>query len=207
MSLSFSLPLAGGGLDIPLPDEPWVAYAHFDYAASAPPLLAVQHAVAETLGTYGSVHRGAGYTSQLTTRRYERAREVIGASVGARADDAVIFTRNTTDALNLLAHVLPVDTTVVVFESEHHAALLPWERRHRAVRLPVPASLQEAVRVAGAALAARACRPRGCSWSRPRPTRPASCGRAGPGGPRARRPRRGRRGPAHPAPPGQPERA
>jgi selenocysteine lyase/cysteine desulfurase len=158
MSLSFPLPLAGGGLDIPLPDGRRVAYAHFDYAASAPPLLAVQHAVAETLGTYGSVHRGAGYTSQLTTRRYERAREVIGASVGARADDAVIFTRNTADALNLLAHVLPADTTVVVFESEHHAALLPWERRHRAVRLPV--SPQEAVRVAGAALAAAPAGPR-----------------------------------------------
>ena len=160
MSPCRSLPLAGDGLEIPLPDGRRVAYAHFDYAASAPPLLAVQHAVAETLGSYGSVHRGAGYASQVTTRRYERAREVIGASVGARPDDTVIFTRNTTDAMNLLAHVLPADTTVVVFASEHHAALLPWERRHRTVRLPVPATPQEAVRAAGAALAAAPAGPR-----------------------------------------------
>src|ERR1700754_1065816 len=138
MSPCRPLRLAGDGIEVPVPGGRAVPYAHFDYAASAPSLLAVQDAVTEALGTYGSVHRGAGYTSQLTTRRYERAREVIGQFVGARAQDAVIFTRNTTDAMNLLAHILPQVTTVVVFESEHHAALLPWERRHRTVRLPLP---------------------------------------------------------------------
>src|SRR6202034_1891826 len=100
------------------------------------------------------------YTSQLTTQRYERAREVIGQFAGARERDAVIFTRNTTDAMNLLAHLAPRGTTVVVFESEHHAALLPWERRHRTVRLPLPASPEAAVRAAEAALAAAPVGPR-----------------------------------------------
>jgi selenocysteine lyase/cysteine desulfurase len=153
-------PLAGDGLEVPVPGGRLVPYAHFDYAASAPPLLAVQDAVAEALSTYGSVHRGAGYTSQLTTRRYERSREVIRDFVGARARDAVIFTRNTTDAMNLLAHILPKGTTVVVFESEHHAALLPWERRHRTVRLPLPPTPEAAVRAADAALAAAPAGPR-----------------------------------------------
>jgi selenocysteine lyase/cysteine desulfurase len=154
------LPLAGDGLEVPVPGGRLVPYAHFDYAASAPPLLTVQDAVAEALSTYGSVHRGAGYTSQLTTRRYERSREVIRDFVGARARDAVIFTRNTTDAMNLLAHILPKGTTVVVFESEHHAALLPWERRHRTVRLPLPPTPEAAVRAADAALAAAPAGPR-----------------------------------------------
>jgi selenocysteine lyase/cysteine desulfurase len=160
MSLSRSLPLAGDGLEVPLPGGRLVRYAHFDYAASAPSLRCVQDAVNEALSTYGSVHRGAGYTSQLTTRRYERAREVIGQFAGARERDAVIFTRNTTDAMNLLAHLAPRGTTVVVFESEHHAALLPWERRHRTVRLPLPASPQAAVLAADAALAAAPVGPR-----------------------------------------------
>jgi selenocysteine lyase/cysteine desulfurase len=154
------LTLATDGLEVPLPDGRRVPYAHFDYAASAPALRCVQDAVNETLSSYGSVHRGAGYASQLTTRRYEQAREVIGRFVGARERDAVIFTRNTTDALNLLAHLAPRGTTVVVFESEHHAALLPWERRHRTVRLPLPASPQEAVAAAAAALAAAPVGPR-----------------------------------------------
>ena len=52
-------------------------------------------------------------------------------------DDQVIFTRQTTDALNLLAHAVPADATVIVFESEHHAALLPWPAE-RTVRLAAP---------------------------------------------------------------------
>jgi selenocysteine lyase/cysteine desulfurase len=160
MSLRRTLSLAGDGLEVPVPGGRLVPYAHLDYAASAPSLVPVQDAVNEALSTYGSVHRGAGYTSQLTTRRYDRARDIIRESVGARARDAVIFTRNTTDAMNLLAHIAPRGTTVVVFESEHHAALLPWERRHRTVRLPLPATPEAAVQAADAALAAAPTGPR-----------------------------------------------
>jgi selenocysteine lyase/cysteine desulfurase len=160
MSPSRPLQLVTAGIDVPVRGGRLVPYAHFDYAATAPSLLAVQEAVAGALSTYGSVHRGAGHLSQLTTRRYEQARETIRESVGARERDAVIFTRNTTDAMNLLAHIAPRGTTVVVFESEHHAALLPWERRLRTVRLPVPASPQDAVGAAAAALAAAPVGPR-----------------------------------------------
>jgi selenocysteine lyase/cysteine desulfurase len=63
----------------------------------------------------------------------------------------VIFTRQTTDALNLLARCLPADTTVVVFESEHHAALLPWPAR-RTRRLAAPRSAAGAVTAVADAL-------------------------------------------------------
>jgi selenocysteine lyase/cysteine desulfurase len=142
--------VVGADLRVPLADGRSVPYANLDYAASAPCLEAVRAAVAEALPAYSSVHRGAGYASRLTTERYERARHTVRAFAGARPDDAVVFTRNTTDAMNLLARCLPDDATVVVFESEHHASLLPWRR---AVRLAPPASPGEAVRAADRALA------------------------------------------------------
>lgn len=138
-------------LDVPVRDGELVPYANLDYAASAPCLEAVSVAVAEALPAYSSVHRGAGYASQLTTARYERARHTIKAFVRARTDDALVFTRNTTDAMNLLARSLPEGTTVVVFDTEHHATLLPWAAP---VRLAPPAFPGEALRAADEALAA-----------------------------------------------------
>ncbi|MBJ7287605.1 aminotransferase class V-fold PLP-dependent enzyme [Williamsia sp.] len=103
-----------------------VRYVNLDYAASAPALSAVAAEIAQALPQYASVHRGAGYLSQLTTDRYEKARVSVRRFIRARADDHVIFTRNTTDAINLLAGATPGDT--VVLDIEHHANLLPWKR-------------------------------------------------------------------------------
>ena len=119
-------PVAGARLTVPLADGRRVQYANLDHAASAPCLDAVQDAVNELLPWYASVHRGAGFASQVSTKVYERARGVVRDFVGARDTDEVIFTRNTTDALNLLARALPVRTSVVVFDTDHHAAILPW---------------------------------------------------------------------------------
>ncbi|MFC4591300.1 aminotransferase class V-fold PLP-dependent enzyme [Sphaerisporangium corydalis] len=141
----------GADLEVPVRGGRLVAYANLDYAASAPCLEPVSAAVTAALPAYSSVHRGAGYASQLTTSRYEQARHTVRAFVGARPGDAVVFTRNTTDASNLLARCLPDGTTVVVFETEHHASLLPWSG---AVRLAPPAFPGEAVRAADEALAA-----------------------------------------------------
>ncbi|UBU13263.1 aminotransferase class V-fold PLP-dependent enzyme [Nonomuraea gerenzanensis] len=140
----------GADLEVPVKGGRLVGYANLDYAASAPCLEPVSAAVAAALPAYSSVHRGAGYASQLTTARYEQARHTVRAFAGARPDDAVIFTRNTTDATNLLAGCLPEGTTTVVFDTEHHASLLPWPK---AVRLAPPAFPGEAVRAADEALA------------------------------------------------------
>ncbi|MFI6298405.1 aminotransferase class V-fold PLP-dependent enzyme [Nonomuraea sp. NPDC050790] len=141
----------GADLEVPVKGGRLVGYANLDYAASAPCLEPVSAAVNAALPAYSSVHRGAGYASQLTTARYEQARHTVRAFAGARPDDAVVFTRNTTDATNLLAGVLPAGTTTVVFDSEHHASLLPW---NKTVRLAPPAFPGEAVRQADEALAA-----------------------------------------------------
>ncbi|HEX3816405.1 MAG TPA: aminotransferase class V-fold PLP-dependent enzyme [Mycobacteriales bacterium] len=144
--------LVGAGLTVPLVTGDAVPYANFDYAASAPALAAVQNAVHDLLPWYASVHRGAGLPSQTCTQAYEEARAAVARFVGARRGTATIFTRNTTDAMNLLAHALPPSTTVVVFETEHHATLLPWRGR-RVVRLPAPSSPEAACAAVAQALA------------------------------------------------------
>lgn len=157
---SSPLRVIGEGVPVPVEGGGTVPYANLDYAASAPCLTAVRDAVDAALPYYSSVHRGAGYSSQVTTDRYERARETVRAFVGAWRRDVVVFTRNTTDAMNLLAHALPPGTTVVVFETEHHASLLPWERGNRVVRLPAPASPADAIAAAAHALRSAPSGPR-----------------------------------------------
>ncbi|GAB3585373.1 aminotransferase class V-fold PLP-dependent enzyme [Calidifontibacter terrae] len=131
-------------LGVPTVDGKVLDFANFDHGATAPALVAVQEAVAKVQRTYGSVHRGAGYTSRTTTAWFEQAREEIARFVGARVDDEVVFTRNTTDALKLLAHCLPRRTQVFAWESAHHAALLPWPARST-TRLPIPNSADDAL--------------------------------------------------------------
>ncbi|RKS77087.1 selenocysteine lyase/cysteine desulfurase [Actinomadura pelletieri DSM 43383] len=139
------------GADVPVPIRGGghVPYANLDHAASSPCLEAVHEAITRALPYYSSVHRGAGHLSRVTTDAYETARETVRAFIGAWRRSAVVFTRNTTDSMNLLAHAAPTGTSVVVFETEHHASLLPWKR---AVRLPAPATPAEAVSAADRAL-------------------------------------------------------
>lgn len=130
-------------LGVPTVHRTVVDYANFDHAASTPALVSVKQAVDAALRTYSSVHRGNGYASRVTSEWYEQARQEVRRFVGARVADEVVFTRNTTDSFNLLARALPRDTAVFVFESEHHATLLPWPSG-RTVRLPVPGSIEDA---------------------------------------------------------------
>jgi selenocysteine lyase/cysteine desulfurase len=125
-------------------------HVNLDYAATAPCAQVAADAVQELLPWYGGVHRGAGALSRRCTLAYESARQSVGDFVGARPGDHVIFTRNTTDALNLLASALPPSTTVITYAGEHHANLLPWPGH--TIRLPVPPSPAAAVRDLGAAL-------------------------------------------------------
>lgn len=118
--------VTGADLQVPLINGGTARYANLDYAASAPALATVVDELNRILPLYASVHRGAGYASQVSTACYESARRVVAGFVGARTDDHVVFTRNTTDSLNLLAHCVPGET--VVLDIEHHANFLPWQR-------------------------------------------------------------------------------
>jgi selenocysteine lyase/cysteine desulfurase len=116
--------LADSVTQVPLVDGSATRFVNFDYAASAPPLASVHRVVTTAMAHYASIHRGQSYLSRMSTAAYERARETVAVLTGARDDDVVVFTRNTTDSLNLLADAVP--GRVVHFDIEHHANLLPW---------------------------------------------------------------------------------
>ncbi|MHB8313369.1 MAG: aminotransferase class V-fold PLP-dependent enzyme [Candidatus Dormibacteria bacterium] len=138
--------LVGDSIEVPLVDGSWRPYVNMDYAASAPPLEEVAQAMDQFMPYYSSVHRGAGFKSQISTAVYEGAREAVSSFFAARPDDTVVFTRNTTDSINLLAESMAPDTAIVAFATEHHANLLPWQKgRHRVTYLPPPASADEAL--------------------------------------------------------------
>ncbi|WP_326697098.1 aminotransferase class V-fold PLP-dependent enzyme [Streptomyces sp. NBC_01754] len=153
-SVCAPLPVLGADVTVPLVTGGEVAYAALDYAASAPALQRVWDDVAAYAPYYGSVHRGAGYLSQLSTDLFEGSRATVAEFLGCREADQVVFTRSTTDSLNLLASVLPADCRVFVFETEHHASLLPWGDG-RVTCLDAPRTPAEAVATLERALAGR----------------------------------------------------
>lgn len=148
------LAVLGGDVTVPLVTGGEVTYAALDYAASAPALQRVWDDVAAYAPYYGSVHRGAGYLSQLSTDLFENARKTVAEFLDCREDDDLVFTRSTTDSLNLLARAVPADCQVYVFETEHHASLLPWKDT-QVTYLDAPRTPQQAVETFAKALTAR----------------------------------------------------
>lgn len=144
-------PIVGAALRVPVVTGGELEFANLDIAATAPCLQAVRHAVEAVLPWYASVHRGAGLPAEICTNAFEQARETVRRFTGSGLGDAVVFTRNTTDAFNLLAHCLPAGTTVIGFDTDHHAGLLCWRHIH-ARRLRAPDCPAEAVAAVDAAL-------------------------------------------------------
>jgi selenocysteine lyase/cysteine desulfurase len=134
--------LIGDDVEVPCVDGRLERYVNLDYAASTPVTADVWAAVEAFLPWYSSVHRGTGVKSQVSTAAFEDAREDVKAFVGARADDEVVFVRNTTEAINVLAAALPAGSRVLTTPVEHHANMLPW-RRHDVRLLPFSRSPEE----------------------------------------------------------------
>ncbi len=92
--------------------------------------------VLETLDTYyetinANVHRGAYHIADLATRSMEDARAKVARFIGAPDPSEVVFTKNATEAFNLVAHSwgrsnLGEGDVVVLTEMEHHANIVPW---------------------------------------------------------------------------------
>ena len=106
-------------------------YVYLDNAASTPVLKCVKEDTDNFLKTYGSIHRGAGLFSKISTDRYEEARHIIEKFVKAKeGKDVVIFTGNTTEAINKMAQIFPFKKGdyVLVSDIEHSSNLLPWQK-------------------------------------------------------------------------------
>ena len=107
---------------------------YLDSAASAQKPRAVLDAVREYYETsYANPHRGAYSLSVAATERYHAARETVAKFVGATDPDTVIFTRGTTESLNLLATAwartnVRAGDEIVVTGMDHHANFVPWQQ-------------------------------------------------------------------------------
>ncbi|MFP5287886.1 MAG: SufS family cysteine desulfurase [Thermoanaerobaculia bacterium] len=106
---------------------------YLDNAASTQKPRAVLDAIADCYGGYYSnVHRGVHTLSQLSTEACEQARETVRRTLGAERADEIVFVRNTTEAINLVAwswggqNVGPGDE-ILVTGLEHHSNLVPWQ--------------------------------------------------------------------------------
>ena len=104
-----------------------------DSAASAQKPAQVLDAVRDLYeGEYANVHRGAYWLSERATDRYEAAREKVRAFIGAASAREIIFTRNATEAINLVAAThgrkfLNAGDEVVISDMEHHSNIVPWQ--------------------------------------------------------------------------------
>ncbi len=104
-----------------------------DSAASAQKPRAVIAAMTAAMETqYANVHRGLHWMSERTTEAYEAARDAVARLLNARDRHEIVFTRNSTEAINLVAHsygqgVLRPGQAVVISEMEHHSNIVPWQ--------------------------------------------------------------------------------
>ena len=93
-----------------------------------------------------NIHRGVHYLSQKATEAYEHARQTVADFVHAKEAREIIFTRGTTESLNLLAtsfehYCIEEGDKVLVTAMEHHSNLVPWQQmvqRHQGQLLVVP---------------------------------------------------------------------
>jgi cysteine desulfurase/selenocysteine lyase len=110
-----------------------------DAAASALKPRAVIEAITDTYSHhYANVHRGIYELSEDATGRFEGARRKVAAFIGAPSEREVVFVRNATEAINLVAYSwgrsnVSDGDVVVTTQLEHHANIVPWQQLTREV--------------------------------------------------------------------------
>ena len=103
-----------------------------DSAASAQKPVQVIDAMSDAMRRqYANVHRGLHWMSERTSDVYEGVRDKVAAFLGAASREEIVFTANSTAAINLVAHsfgsLLKPDQAVLISEMEHHANIIPWQ--------------------------------------------------------------------------------
>lgn len=106
---------------------------YLDNAATTQKPLCVIEAITEAYtNVNANVHRGVHFLSQRATEQYEDARETVRAFINARHRREIIFTRGTTESINLVAasfgnSFLQSGDEVIVSTMEHHSNIVPWQ--------------------------------------------------------------------------------
>ena len=107
---------------------------YFDNAATTQkPLCVIERERDYYLHENCNIHRGVHYLSQMATEAYENARKTVAQFVNARQPQEIVFTRGTTESLNLLATSLGQllvnqGDKAVVSAMEHHSNMVPWQQ-------------------------------------------------------------------------------
>ena len=106
---------------------------YLDSAASAQKPKAVINIMNRILkNEYANVHRGTYALSDKITDEYEKARIIVQKFLNARSAQEIVFTRNATEAINLVAYSWAMENLhqgdeILISEAEHHANLIPWQ--------------------------------------------------------------------------------
>ena len=107
---------------------------YFDNAATTQkPISVIDRERNYYLNENCNIHRGVHYLSQMATEAYEETRKTVATFVNARQPEEIIFTRGTTESLNLLATslgqlLIGKDDSIVVSAMEHHSNMVPWQQ-------------------------------------------------------------------------------
>ena len=125
----------GGDLETPGegPDDT-VPLVYLDNAATSHTPEPVVDAICDYYRGYNSnVHRGIHHLSQEASVAYERAHDRVAEFIGASGREEVVFTKNTTESMNLVAYAwglaeLGPGDSVILTEMEHHASLVTWQQ-------------------------------------------------------------------------------
>jgi len=113
--------------------RPGVPLVYLDSTATSQKPLAVIQAMDEFYRhSNANIHRGIHVLAEEATAQYEAARQKVAKFIGAASPRQVIFTRNTTEAINLVAYTwgranLHAGEIIVLTEMEHHSNLVPWQ--------------------------------------------------------------------------------
>lgn len=121
---------------------------YLDNGATSQKPLQVINSVAEFYSTINSnIHRGVHYLSSKATEEYEKSREKVKTFINAKSSAEVIFTKGTTDSINLVAFsfgekFISEGDEILVCETEHHSNIVPWQmlcerKRAKLIKIPV----------------------------------------------------------------------
>jgi cysteine desulfurase / selenocysteine lyase len=106
---------------------------YLDNAATTQKPEIVINSISEYYNKLNSnIHRGVHFLSEAATREYENARTTIKKFINASSEKEIIFTRGTTESINLLAYTfskkfLKEGDEVIISEMEHHSNIVPWQ--------------------------------------------------------------------------------
>ncbi len=107
--------------------------AYLDNAASSQmPQAVIDRLVHYQKFEHANIHRGVHYLSETATREYEAAREKVRGFLNAKESREIVFTRGTTEAINLVMHgygraFLKAGDEIILSSLEHHSNIVPWQ--------------------------------------------------------------------------------